>query len=186
MPLEMLKLFPFRRFVGVFLNIIPWYCFTKVIPCITLRSSKDMGPWQKMRTQFISMMATATTTGRTTTTPHIIWLVEWEQKHELHVQHALKHNSVPSSPKQKRETTTFAVMRRSNRNFNIPPGKPRAFDYVLCLGVGNLICKAFPGVGIWLLPGCGGENWAGSVRLQFFFRSLKLLTAMNTCFDEKE
>ena len=41
----------------VFLNMIPWYCFTKVIPSITLRSSKDIGPWKKVGTQFISMMA---------------------------------------------------------------------------------------------------------------------------------
>ena len=31
------------------------------------------------------------------------------------------------------------LMRRSNRNFNIPPtpGKPRAFDYFLCPGSGE-------------------------------------------------
>ena len=40
-----------------------------------------------------------------------------------------------------------AAMRRSNRNFNIPPplsrGKHRAFDCFMCTGGGNLICKAF-------------------------------------------
>ena len=51
------------------------------------------------------------------------------------------------------------VMRQSNRNFDIPPpGKPRAFDYFLCLGVGNLTGKVFPGVGNMTLPGWGGEN----------------------------
>ena len=59
------------------------------------------------------------------------------------------------------------IMRRSNRNFNIPPtppppptppGKPRAFDYFLCPGVGNLTGKAFQGVGNLTLPGWGGEN----------------------------
>ena len=39
-----------------------------------------------------------------------------------------------------------------------PPGKPRAFDYFLCPGVGNLTGKAFPGVGNLTLPGWGGEN----------------------------
>ena len=50
-------------------------------------------------------------------------------------------------------------MRRSNRNFNIPPppGKPRAFDYFLCPGVGNLTDKAFPGVGNLTLPGGVGK-----------------------------
>ena len=53
----------------------------------------------------------------------------------------------------------WEVMRRSNRNFNIPPpGKPRAFDYFLCPGVGNLTGKAFPGVGNLTLSGWGGEN----------------------------
>ena len=28
------------------------------------------------------------------------------------------------------------------------PGKPRAFDHFLCPGVGNLICKVLPVVGI--------------------------------------
>ena len=35
---------------------------------------------------------------------------------------------------------TLSVMRRSNRNLNIPPpppGKPRAFDYPLCPGCGE-------------------------------------------------
>ena len=55
------------------------------------------------------------------------------------------------------------IMRRSNRNFNIsppppPPGKPRAFDYFLCPGVGNLTGKALQGVGNLTLPGWGGEN----------------------------
>ena len=58
--------FFFGRFVTLFLHMIPWYCFTKVIPSITLRSSKDMGPCKKIGTQFISMMVTATTL----TTPH--------------------------------------------------------------------------------------------------------------------
>ena len=39
-----------------------------------------------------------------------------------------------------------------------PPGKPRAFDYFLCPGVGNLTGKAFPGVGNLTLSGWGGEN----------------------------
>ena len=39
-----------------------------------------------------------------------------------------------------------------------PPGKPRAFDYFLCPGEGNLTGKAFPGVGNLTLPGWGGEN----------------------------
>ena len=39
------------------------------------------------------------------------------------------------------------LMCRSIRNFNIPPGIPRAFYYFLCPGVGNLTRKAFPGVG---------------------------------------
>ena len=51
-------------------------------------------------------------------------------------------------------------MHRSNRNFNIPPppGKPRAFDYFLCPGVGSLTGKAFPGVGSLTLPG-----WVGKI-----------------------
>ena len=33
-------------------------------------------------------------------------------------------------------------MRRSNRNFNIPLGKPRAFDYLLCPGSGEFdLCR---------------------------------------------
>ena len=38
-------------------------------------------------------------------------------------------------------------MRRSNRNFNIPPGKPRVFTIFCALEVANLTCKAFPGLG---------------------------------------
>ena len=39
----------------------------------------------------------------------------------------------PSTPHE-----MTAVMRRSNRDFNIPyPGKPRAFDYSLCPGSGE-------------------------------------------------
>ena len=39
-----------------------------------------------------------------------------------------------------------------------PSGKPRAFDYFLCPGVGNLTGKASPGVGNLTLRGWGGEN----------------------------
>ena len=57
------------------------------------------------------------------------------------------------------------LMRRSNRNFNIPPpppGKPRAFDYFLCPGVGNLTGPS-RGWGIWPCLG------TGSVRFQIAF-----------------
>ena len=57
-----------------------------------------------------------------------------------------------------------------------PPGKPRAFDYVLCPGSGEFdFCLGVVGK---IEPEVSGFN--------FFFRSLKLLTAMNTCFDEME
>ena len=36
--------------------------------------------------------------------------------------------------------------------------KPRAFDYFLCPGMGNLTGKAFSGMGNLTLPGWGGEN----------------------------
>ena len=84
-------------------------------------------------------------------------------------------------------------MRRSNRNFNIPPpGKPRAFDYFLCPGVGNLTDKAFPGVGNLTLPGGVGKiepEVSGFKSLLFSGGgggAPKSLTAINTCLDEME
>ena len=42
-------------------------------------------------------------------------------------------------PHNDMKTVMGVIMRRSNRNFNIPPppppGKPRAFNYFLCPGV---------------------------------------------------
>ena len=83
-----------------------------------------------------------------------------------------------------------------------PPGKPRVFGYsrslsgdrllsTLCaLGIGNLTGKAFPGWGTWPLSGwLDGVGKIGSkvkgVRWLFLlFSAPKLLTAVNTCFDE--
>ena len=83
------------------------------------------------------------------------------------------------------------LMRRSNRNFNIPPPPPRANPGHLTIfcarGVGNLTDKAFPGV--------GNLRWVGGVEkiepevsgFKFFFlRAPKSLTAINTCLDEME
>ena len=51
------------------------------------------------------------------------------------------------------------LMRRSNRNFNIPPRANPGHLTIFCArGVGNLTDKAFPGVGNLTLPGWGGEN----------------------------
>jgi len=54
-----------------------------------------------------------------------------------------------------RSWSVDSVYASSNQNLNIlpPKGKPRAFDYFLCLGVGNLSGEAFSGVGnftFWL------------------------------------
>ena len=51
-----------------------------------------------------------------------------------------------------RSWSVDSVHAPSNQNFNIlppnlPTGKPPAFDYFLCLGVGNLTGEAFSGVG---------------------------------------
>ena len=86
-----------------------------------------------------------------------------EQRQERDQLNSLKEQLMICSSafwKQKCENLkNVSLMRRSNRNFNIPPpGKPRAFDYFLCPGVGNLTGKAFPGVGNLTLPGWGGEN----------------------------
>ena len=64
------------------------------------------------------------------------------------------------------------IMRRSNRNFNIPPplrANPGHLTIFCARGVGNFICKAFLGMGIWPLPGCGGENSTKGVSFFFFF-----------------
>ena len=70
--------------------------------------------------------------------------------------------------------------------FNSPPGKLGHLTIFCARGVGNLICKAFPGVGNWPLLGYAGENWTGSVRFQIiiYFQASKSLIAMNTCLDE--
>ena len=82
------------------------------------------------------------------------------------------------------------IMRRSNRNFNIPPPRanPGHLTIFCARGVGNLTGKAFPGVGNLTFA---GENWTGSVRFQmalFFGRRIlaKSLTAINTCLGEME
>ena len=57
------------------------------------------------------------------------------------------------------DATLHDVMRRSNRNFNIPPRANPGHLTIFCArGVGNLTDKAFPGVGNLTLSGWGGEN----------------------------
>ena len=70
-------------------------------------------------------------------------------------------------------------MHRSNRNFNIPPapGKPRALDYFLCPGSGNLTFT-------WV--GWGKLNQKCQASNDFLFRAPKSLIAINTCLDEIE
>ena len=48
-------------------------------------------------------------------------------------------NTKRRQQEQLMESENSDLMRRSNRNFNIPPspGKPRAFDYTLCPGSGE-------------------------------------------------
>ena len=70
-------------------------------------------------------------------------------------------------------------MHRSNRNFNIPPapGKPRAFDYLLCPGSGEFDVY---------LGGVGKIEQKCQASSDFLFRAPKSLTAINTCLDEME
>ena len=80
-------------------------------------------------------------------------------------------------------------MRRSNRNFNIPPRANPGHLTIFCArGVGNLTGKAFPGVGnltfAWV--GWGKLNRKCQVSNGFFFWAPKSLTAINTCLDEME
>ena len=81
------------------------------------------------------------------------------------------------------------LMRRSNRNFNIPPRANPGHLTIFCArGVGNLTGKAFPGVGnltfAWV--GWGKLNRKCQASNGFFFRAPKSLTAINTCLDEME
>ena len=69
-------------------------------------------------------------------------------------------------------------MRRSTRNFNIPsPSKPRAFDYSLCPGSGEI-------------DHCFGRVGESELKLEglkcFFFLARVAITAINTYFDETE
>ena len=66
-------------------------------------------------------------------------------------------------------------MYRSNRNFNIPPGKPRAFDYFLCPGSGEFDLYRV---------GWGKLNQKCQASSDFLFRAPKSLIAINTCLDE--
>ena len=61
------------------------------------------------------------------------------------------------------------VMRWSNGNFSSTQGKLGHLTIFCARGVGNLICKAFPGVENWPLLGYAGENWTGSVRFQIIY-----------------
>ena len=66
------------------------------------------------------------------------------------------------------------LMRRSNRNFNIPPPPPGQSP--------GIWLSSVPGEwGIWPLPAWGGENWTGSVRI-FFFRVPKSPTVIKNLF----
>ena len=70
-------------------------------------------------------------------------------------------------------STYRLFMRRSNRNFNIPPPRanPGHLTIFCARGVGNLTGKAFPGVGnltfAWV--GWGKLNWKCQVSNGFFF-----------------
>ena len=57
-----------------------------------------------------------------------------------------------------------------------PPPPPWANPGILLWsvqgGVGNLTCEAFPGVGIWLLPGCGGKKLNRKCQVSIIFFSV--------------
>lgn len=77
-------------------------------------------------------------------------------------------------------------MRRSNGNLLLPG---RTSGIWLLYVPGELgICWAGPpqGWAFWPLSGWGRENWTGKVRFQFFFRTPKSLTGINTCLDDME
>ena len=76
-------------------------------------------------------------------------------------------------------------MRRSNRNFNIPPPRanPGHLTTFCARGVGNLTGKAFPGVGNLTFAWVG---WGKLNRKCQVFWAPKSLTAINTCLDEME
>ena len=84
----------------------------------------------------------------------------------------------------------YSVMRRSNRNFNIPPpGTNFGHLAIFCArGVGNLICKAFPGWGLDLCLGVVGkiEAEVSGFKLLFLFRALRSPITVNTRLDEME
>ena len=83
-------------------------------------------------------------------------------------------------------------MRRSNRNFNIPPPPPPRANpghlTIFCArGVGNLTDKAFPGVGNLTLPG-----WVEKIEPEvsgfkcFFFSGAEVANGYKHVFGRDE
>ena len=73
----------------------------------------------------------------------------------------------------------IVIMRRSNRNFNIPPPRanPEHLTTSCARGVGNLTFT-------WV--GWGKLNQKCQASSDFLVRAPKSLIAINTCLDERE
>ena len=113
-----------------------------------------------------------------------LWICSWRFKLESnHVSNFLATVTGATS-------MLLTLMRRSNWKFNIPPplswANPGHLTIFCARGVGSLICKAFPGVEIWFLPGCGGEIEPGVSGFNYFFSGAKVATSHKQVFGQEE